>query len=162
MCGDAKKERIECKDGANFSSVTNLGRKFRSKVRAALSEACKGDAMFADSLEAFGGGQNGPMSLSIGGPIISKFVGALREVAAYKEHLRSQVEHVLIDRLTQFISANLRHAKDCRRQFDRSTSAYDQARERFVSLKKGTREDIVAGLEELRASGMVLFILEGF
>ncbi|GAB2242849.1 hypothetical protein Droror1_Dr00019624 [Drosera rotundifolia] len=119
-----------------------------TKFMAALSEACNGDAMFADSLEAFGGGKDDPMSLSIGGPIISKFVGALREVAAYKEHLRSQVEHVLVDRLTQFISADLQRAKDCRRQFDRSTSAYDQARERFVSLKKGTREDIVAGLEE--------------
>ncbi|GAB2275213.1 ADP-ribosylation factor GTPase-activating protein agd4 [Dionaea muscipula] len=118
------------------------------KFMASLTEACNGDATFADSLEAFGGGQDDPVSLSIGGPIISNFVTTLRELAVHKELLRSQVELILVDRLAQFISADLQGAKDSRRQFDKSSNAYDQAREKFVSLKKGTREDIVAGLEE--------------
>ena len=35
--------------------------------REALGEACNGDTAFADSLEAFGGGQDDPVSVSIGG-----------------------------------------------------------------------------------------------
>lgn len=35
--------------------------------RAALGEACIGDETFADSLEAFGGGLDDPVSVSIGG-----------------------------------------------------------------------------------------------
>ncbi|GMG98879.1 hypothetical protein Nepgr_000719 [Nepenthes gracilis] len=115
---------------------------------AALGEACNGDMTFADSLEAFGGGLEDPMSLSIGGPVISKFITAFRELATYKELLRSQVEHVLVDRLMQFMSIDLQGAKDSRRRFDKSIRDYDQAREKFASLKKGTREEIVAGLEE--------------
>ncbi|XP_057477534.1 ADP-ribosylation factor GTPase-activating protein AGD4-like isoform X2 [Actinidia eriantha] len=118
------------------------------KFMEALGEACNGDTAFADSLEAFGGGQDDPVSVSIGGPVLSKFLSAFRELATYKELLRSQVEHVLIDRLTQFLSVDLQDAKDSRRRFDKSISAYDQAREKFASLKKSTRDDVVAELEE--------------
>lgn len=118
------------------------------KFVAALTEACSGDNTFADSLQSFGGGQDDPLSLSIGGPLISKFISAFRELATYKELLRSQVEHVLVDRLTQFMSVDLQDAKDSRRRFDKSIHAYDQAREKHASLKKSTREDIVVGLEE--------------
>ncbi|XP_021719866.1 ADP-ribosylation factor GTPase-activating protein AGD4-like [Chenopodium quinoa] len=117
------------------------------KLLAALSEAYEGDTSFADALESFGG-QDDPLSLSIGGPLISKFTSAFRELATYKDLLRLQVEHVLVDRLQQFVSADLQDAKDARRRFDKSIYAYDQARERYASLKKSTREDIVAGLEE--------------
>lgn len=41
--------------------------------RAALGEACNGDIFFADSLEAFGGGQDDPVSVSIGGCLGSIF-----------------------------------------------------------------------------------------
>lgn len=41
--------------------------------RTALGEACDGDVFFADSLEAFGGGQDDPVSVSIGGCLGSKF-----------------------------------------------------------------------------------------
>ncbi|GFZ15872.1 ARF-GAP domain 2 [Actinidia rufa] len=58
--------------------------------REALGEACTGDTAFADSLEAFGGGQDDPVSVSIGGPVLSKFLSAFRELATYKELLRSQ------------------------------------------------------------------------
>ncbi|XVE74526.1 hypothetical protein DITRI_Ditri12bG0023900 [Diplodiscus trichospermus] len=118
------------------------------KFMNALGEAYNGDNSFADSLEAFGGGQDDPISVSIGGPIMSKFVNAFRELASYKELLRSQVEHVLVDRLTQFMTVDLQDAKESRRRFDKAINAYDQAREKFVSLKKNTREDIVAELEE--------------
>ncbi|KAI9168847.1 hypothetical protein LWI28_002728 [Acer negundo] len=118
------------------------------KFTDALGVACSGDTSFADSLEAFGGGQDDPVSVSIGGPVISKFINAFRELATYKELLRSQVEHVLVDRLMQFLTVDLQNAKESRRCFDKSIHAYDQAREKFVSLKKNTRDDIVAELEE--------------
>lgn len=118
------------------------------KFMEALGEACIGDTTFADSLEAFGGGQDDPVSVSIGGPVISKFITAFRELATYKELLRSQVEHVLIDRLMHFMTVDLEDAKESRRRFDKAIHAYDQAREKFVSLKKNTRGDIVAELEE--------------
>ncbi|GAV59558.1 PH domain-containing protein/ArfGap domain-containing protein/BAR domain-containing protein/Ank_2 domain-containing protein [Cephalotus follicularis] len=118
------------------------------KFMAALGEACNEDIAFADSLEAFGGGQDDPVSVSIGGPIISKFINAFRELATFKELLRSQVEHVLIDRMMHFMTVDLQDAKESRGRFDKAISAYDQAREKFVSLKKSTRGDIVAELEE--------------
>ncbi|XP_022150044.1 ADP-ribosylation factor GTPase-activating protein AGD2-like isoform X3 [Momordica charantia] len=115
---------------------------------ATLGEACNGDISFADSLEGFGGGQDDPVSVSIGGPVISKFITAFRELATYKEQLRSQVEHVLTDRLMHFLNEDLQGARDSRQRFDKAMHVYDQAREKFVSLKKSTRGDIVAGLEE--------------
>ncbi|GAU44929.1 hypothetical protein TSUD_91320 [Trifolium subterraneum] len=118
------------------------------KFMTALGEGYNGELAFADSLEAFGGGQDDPVSVSIGGPVISKFITALRELATFKELLRSQVEHVLIDRLTEFINVDLQNAKESRRRFDKSVHAYDQSREKFVSLKKNTPEDIVSELEE--------------
>lgn len=113
-----------------------------------LGEACNADVVFAESLEAFGGGQDDPVSVSIGGPIMSKFISAFHELATYKELLRTQVEHVLIDRLTHFLSVDLQDAKESRRRFDRDVTRYDQAREKFASLKKSTRDEIVAELEE--------------
>ncbi|CAJ2679561.1 unnamed protein product [Trifolium pratense] len=121
------------------------------KFMTALGEGYNGELAFADSLEAFGGGQDDPVSVSIGGPVISKFITALRELATFKELLRSQVEHVLIDRLTEFINVDLQDAKESRRRFDKSVHAYDQSREKFVSLKKNTPEDIVAELEEVHS-----------
>ncbi|XP_021811314.1 ADP-ribosylation factor GTPase-activating protein AGD2-like isoform X1 [Prunus avium] len=118
------------------------------KFMAALGESCNGDTTFADSLEAFGGGLDDPVSVSIGGPVISKFVTAFQELATYKELLRSQVEHVLVDRLMNFMTVDLQDAKESRRRFDKAIHGYDQAREKFVSLKKNTRGDIVAELEE--------------
>lgn len=118
------------------------------KFMTAIGEAYNGELAFADSLEAFGGGHDDPVSVSIGGPVISKFITALRELATFKELLRSQVEHVLVDRLTEFINVDLQDAKESRRRFDKSVHSYDQSREKFVSLKKNTPEDIVAELEE--------------
>ncbi|CDP11026.1 unnamed protein product [Coffea canephora] len=119
-----------------------------AKYMETLGEACNADVVFAESLEAFGGGQDDPVSVSIGGPIMSKFISAFRELATYKELLRTQVEHVLVDRLTHFLSVDLQDAKESRRRFDKDVTRYDQARERFASLKKSTRDEIVAELEE--------------
>ncbi|KAL7163034.1 hypothetical protein ACSBR2_039185 [Camellia fascicularis] len=118
------------------------------KYMETLGEACNGDTNFADSLEAFGGGQDDPVSVSIGGPVMSKFIAAFRELASYKELLRSQVEHVLIDRLSQFLSVDVQDAKVSRQRFDKAIHAYDQARDKCSSLKKSTRDDVVADLEE--------------
>ncbi|TYH33010.1 hypothetical protein ES332_D13G029000v1 [Gossypium tomentosum] len=118
------------------------------KFMTALGEAFHGDNSFADSLEAFGGGQDDPISVSIGGPIVSKFINAFRELANYKEMLLSQVEHLLVDRLMHFMTVDLQDVKESRQQFNKAKYAYDQAREKFVSLKKNTRGDIVVELEE--------------
>ncbi|CAN8245019.1 unnamed protein product [Cochlearia groenlandica] len=118
------------------------------KFMGALGEASNGFSAFADSLEEFGAGHDDPVSVSIGGPVISKFINTLREISSYKEFLRSQVEHVLLERLTNFMNVDLQEAKESRRRFDKVVHSYDQAREKFVSLKKNTRGDIVAGLEE--------------
>ncbi|XP_073112722.1 ADP-ribosylation factor GTPase-activating protein AGD2-like [Elaeis guineensis] len=76
-----------------------------------LGEAYDGDLAFADSLEAFGAGQDDPTSVAIGGPVMSKFTTAFRELGTYKELLRSQVEHMLSDRLMQFMSVDLQNVK---------------------------------------------------
>ncbi|CAN4080956.1 unnamed protein product [Withania somnifera] len=118
------------------------------KYMEVLGEAQNGELMFAESLEAFGGGLDDPLSVSLGGPIIMKFISTLRELATYKELIRSQVEHVLVDRVNQFLTVDLRDVKESRRRFDKAASTYDQARERFSSLKKNARDEVVTELEE--------------
>ncbi|KAE8707310.1 hypothetical protein F3Y22_tig00110384pilonHSYRG00413 [Hibiscus syriacus] len=63
----------------------------QGSITTALGEAYNADNCFADSLEAFGCGQDDPISASIGGPVMSKFINAFRELASYKELLCSQV-----------------------------------------------------------------------
>ncbi|XP_010492053.1 PREDICTED: ADP-ribosylation factor GTPase-activating protein AGD4-like [Camelina sativa] len=118
------------------------------KFMASLGEASKGESAFADCLEAFGAGHDDPIGLSIGGPVISKFINTLRELSSYKEFLCSQVEHVLLERLMNFINVDLQEAKESRHRFDKAAHSYDQSREKFVSLKKNTKGEIVAELEE--------------
>ncbi|KAJ0974334.1 hypothetical protein J5N97_016299 [Dioscorea zingiberensis] len=118
------------------------------KFMFSLGEAYDGDLAFADSLEAFGAGQDDPISVGIGGPVMSKFTTAFRELGTYKELLRSQVEHMLGDRLMQFMNVDIQNVKESRRRFDKASLAYDQAREKFMSLKKGARADVVTELEE--------------
>ncbi|KAL4570029.1 hypothetical protein LXL04_025678 [Taraxacum kok-saghyz] len=118
------------------------------KYMDGLGEACNMDLIFADSVEAFGGGQDDPVSVSIGGPIMTKFVSAFREIETFKELLRSQVEHLLVDRLAQFLSEDLQDTKDSRKRLDKASHAYDQALEKVASLKKSTRDEVVVELEE--------------
>ncbi|KAB5564778.1 hypothetical protein DKX38_004832 [Salix brachista] len=118
------------------------------KYTEGLGEAYDGDIGFASALETFGGGHNDPISLAFGGPVMTKFTIALREIGTYKEVLRSQVEHMLNDRLLQFVNIDLLEVKEARKRFDKASLLYDQAREKFLSLRKGTRSDVATLLEE--------------
>lgn len=118
------------------------------KYTEGLGEGYDGDIAFASSLETFGGGHNDPISVAFGGPVMTKFTIALREIGTYKEVLRSQVEHMLNDRMLQFVDIDLQDVKDARKRFDKATLVYDQAREKYLSLKKGTKADITTILED--------------
>lgn len=118
------------------------------KYTEGLGEGYDGDIAFASALETFGGGHNDPIGVAFGGPVMTKFTIALREIGTYKEVLRSQVEHMLNDRLLQFVNIDLHDVKEARKRFDKASLLYDQAREKFLSLRKGTKSDIATILEE--------------
>ncbi|KAL3500963.1 hypothetical protein ACH5RR_035412 [Cinchona calisaya] len=118
------------------------------KYTEGLGEGYDGDIAFASALETFGGGHNDPISVAFGGPVMTKFTIALREIGTYKEVLRSQVEHMLNDRLLQFVNIDLHDVKEARKRFDKASLLYDQAREKFLSLRKGTKSDVATLLEE--------------
>ncbi|PWZ55853.1 ADP-ribosylation factor GTPase-activating protein AGD3 [Zea mays] len=94
-----------------------------------LGEAYDGDIAFASSLETFGGGHNDPISVAFGGPVMTKFTIALREIGTYKEVLRSQVECLLNDRLLNFVDIDLHDVNDAHKRFDKASLSYDQVRE---------------------------------
>lgn len=127
------------------------------KYTEGLGEAYDGDIAFASALETFGGGHNDPISLAFGGPVMTKFTIALREIGTYKEVLRSQVEHMLNDRLLQFVNLDLHDVKEARKRFDKASLLYDQAREKFLSLRKGTKNDVAAAVEEELHSARSVF-----
>ncbi|XP_035542461.1 ADP-ribosylation factor GTPase-activating protein AGD3-like [Juglans regia] len=118
------------------------------KYTEGLGEEYDGDIAFVGALETFGGGHDDPISLAFGGPVMTKFTIALREIGTYKELLRSQVEHMMNDRLLQFVNIDLHEVKEARKRFDKASIVYDQARERFLSLRKGTKTEVAIGLEE--------------
>ncbi|XP_073291392.1 ADP-ribosylation factor GTPase-activating protein AGD1-like isoform X2 [Primulina huaijiensis] len=113
-----------------------------------LGEAYDMDIAFASSLESFSGGHNDPIAVAFGGPDMEKFAIALREIGTYKEILRSQVEHVLNDKLLHFANVDLQDVKEARKRFDKANAIYDQVREKFLSLRKSARIDIATALEE--------------
>ncbi|EPS72895.1 hypothetical protein M569_01862, partial [Genlisea aurea] len=106
------------------------------------------DIAFASALETFAGGHNDPMSVSFGGPDMAKFAIVLREIGTYKEILQSKVENALTDKLVQFASVDLQDVKEAHKRFDKASVIYDQIREKFLSLRKSTRMDVAAALEE--------------
>ncbi|KAM1418161.1 hypothetical protein ACFXTO_021869 [Malus domestica] len=55
---------------------------------------------------------------------------------------------MLNDRLLQFVNIDLHEVKEARKHFDKASLVYDQAREKFLSLRKGTKSDVVTLLEE--------------
>ncbi|KAG8048099.1 hypothetical protein GUJ93_ZPchr0008g13791 [Zizania palustris] len=118
------------------------------KYTEGLGEAYDGDIAFASSLETFGGGHNDPISVAFGGPVMTKFTIALREIGTYKEVLRSQVEHMLNGRVLNFVDVDLHDVKDARKRFDKASLLYDQVRDKYLSLKKGTRADITTAIED--------------
>ncbi|KAF2312800.1 hypothetical protein GH714_040498 [Hevea brasiliensis] len=113
-----------------------------------LGEGYDGDVAFASALETFGGGHNDPICVAFGGPVMNKFTIALRDIGTYKEVLRSQVEHILNDRLLQFVNVDLQDIKEARKRFDKASLIYDQARDKFLSLRKSTRMDVANSVEE--------------
>ncbi|KAB1217530.1 ADP-ribosylation factor GTPase-activating protein AGD1 [Morella rubra] len=117
-------------------------------LREGLGEGYDEDIAFASSLENFGGGHYDPIYVALGGPVMAKFTIALREIGTYKEVLRSQVEHNLNDRLLHFINDDLHDVKEARKRFDKTSLTYDQAREKFLSLRKSTRMDVAVVIEE--------------
>ncbi|WRX15929.1 Arf GTPase activating protein - like 2 [Theobroma cacao] len=125
------------------------------KYTEGLGEGYDGDIAFASALEMFGGGHNDPISVAFGGPVMTKFTIALREIGTYKEVLRSQVETELNDRLLQFVNFDLLEVK-CRKHGSALTRLVSfmtslnnlQAREKFLSLRKSTKSDIANVLEE--------------
>ncbi|PSR84610.1 ADP-ribosylation factor GTPase-activating protein [Actinidia chinensis var. chinensis] len=144
------RKQIQCLE-ENAESLRERSLKFYKgcrKYTEGLGEGYDGDIAFASALESFGGGHNDPISVAFGGPVMTKFTIALREIGTYKEVLRSQVEHMLNDRLFQFANIDLHDVKEARKRFDKASLLYDQARERFLSLRKGTKNDIATVLEE--------------
>lgn len=127
------------------------------KYTEGLGEGYDGDIAFASSLEMFGGGHNDPISIAFGGPVMTKFTIALREIGTYKEVLRSQVETVLNDRLLQFVNIDLQEVKEARKRFDKASLLYDQAREKFLSLRKGTKTEVAVVVEEELYNARSLF-----
>jgi Arf-GAP/coiled-coil/ANK repeat/PH domain-containing protein len=119
------------------------------KYSDGLGEAYDGDIAFASGLETFGGGHDDPISVAVGGPVMTKFTIALREIGTYKEVLRSQVEHMLNDRLTQFVSIDLQDVKEVRKRFDKASLHYDQVREKFLSLRKDAKVEVVSEAQEV-------------
>uniref|UniRef100_A0A0D3BFY1 Uncharacterized protein n=1 Tax=Brassica oleracea var. oleracea TaxID=109376 RepID=A0A0D3BFY1_BRAOL len=59
-------------------------------LREGLGEGYDGDIDFVNALESFGGGHNDPIGVAFGGPVMTKFTVALREIGTYKEVLRSE------------------------------------------------------------------------
>ncbi|KAK1567439.1 hypothetical protein Q3G72_012282 [Acer saccharum] len=118
------------------------------KYSEALGEGYDGDIAFVSALETFGGGHSDPICVALGGPVMTKFTIALREICTYKEVLRSQTEHILNERLLHFVNVDLLDVKEARKRFDKASLIYDQAREKFLSLRKSTRMDVAAVIEE--------------
>ncbi|MCD7462429.1 ADP-ribosylation factor GTPase-activating protein agd3 [Datura stramonium] len=127
--------------------ISGLWDEFLQFTREGLGEAYDKDIAFAGSLETFGGGLSDPIAVSFGGTDIVKFAIALREIGTYKEVLRSQVEQILSDRLLHMASID-HQVKEARKRFDKADVAYDQVREKFLSLRKSTRMDIAVAVEE--------------
>uniref|UniRef100_A0A7N0V0Y2 Uncharacterized protein n=1 Tax=Kalanchoe fedtschenkoi TaxID=63787 RepID=A0A7N0V0Y2_KALFE len=118
------------------------------KYSEGIREGREIDNQFANAIEAFGGSPIDNISAAFGGHIMTKFTGALREISVYKDGLQSQVEQVLNERLFNFVNNDINDVKEARKRFDKASSLYDQAREKFLSLRKSTRLDVAAGFEE--------------
>ncbi|KAI7752334.1 hypothetical protein M8C21_014821 [Ambrosia artemisiifolia] len=126
------------------------------KYTEGLGEAYDRDIAFSSSLEIFGGGPD-PISLAFGGPDMIKFAVAFKELGAYKENLRSQIEHTLSDRLLRFTNIELHDIKEARKRFDKADAVYNQIRDKYLSLRKSTRSEIAYATEEELYSARMMF-----
>ncbi|KAA8540623.1 hypothetical protein F0562_024458 [Nyssa sinensis] len=144
------RQQIQCME-ENAEIIREKSLKFYKgcrKYTEGLGEGYDKDIAFASAIETFGGGHNDPICVSLGGPDMMKFAIALREIGMYKEVLRSQVEFILNDRILHLVNVDLQDVKEARKRFDKANIIYDQAREKFLSLRKSSRMDIAAATEE--------------
>ncbi|CAN1357434.1 ADP-ribosylation factor GTPase-activating protein AGD3 [Linum perenne] len=102
-----------------------------------LGEGYDGDIAFASALESFGGGHNDPISVAFGGPVMTKFTIALREIGTYKEVLRSQ---------------------EARKCFDKASLIYDQELHNARSSFEQSRFNLVTTLSNVEAKKRFEFL----
>ncbi|KAG5019543.1 hypothetical protein JHK87_015398 [Glycine soja] len=149
-CSSSAWKRVQnryARDVSSFTKDVENTRGFSMPLEG-LGEAYDGDIAIASALENFGGGHNDPLFVTLGGPIMTKFSIALREISTYKELLRSQAEHMLNDRLLNMLNVDILDVKEARRRFEKASLVHDQGREKFMSLRKSTRMDIATVVEE--------------
>lgn len=127
------------------------------KYADGLGEAYDMIVYYASALETFGGGHDDPICVSFGGPDMTKFAYTLREIATYQEVLRVKFEHGLNSKLFQLANDDLQEVKEARRRFDKANVTYDQVREKFLSLRKSTRIDVAAAVDEELHSARLAF-----
>ncbi|XP_074343344.1 ADP-ribosylation factor GTPase-activating protein AGD1-like [Apium graveolens] len=127
------------------------------KYADGLGEAYDKIVYYASALETFGGGHDDPICVSFGGPDMTKFAYTLREIATYQEVLRVKFEHGLNAKLFQLANDDLQEVKEARRRFDKANVTYDQVREKYLSLRKSTRIDIAAAVDEELQSARFAF-----
>ncbi|XP_051148167.1 ADP-ribosylation factor GTPase-activating protein AGD3-like isoform X2 [Andrographis paniculata] len=145
--------------------LRDRGLKFHKGCRKyidGLEEGYDRDIGFASALETFAGEPNDPISVAFGGHDMVNFAIALREIAAYKDILRSQVEIMLDDRLVRFANVDLQDVKDAHKRFYKASAIYNQVREKFLSLRKSARLEIATALEEELHSARSAFEQERF
>ncbi|GJP51239.1 hypothetical protein CLOM_g10414 [Closterium sp. NIES-68] len=115
---------------------------------ASLSDSFEAESAFVHAMEGFFGAPEDAVSIATGGPVLGQFVMTLRDLTIFKETLKSQMEHVLHDRITNFVENDLNNLKEVRRRYDKAGRHYDQMRERYLSLKKGTKAEVAAEADE--------------
>ncbi|CAI5512604.1 unnamed protein product [Closterium sp. Naga37s-1] len=115
---------------------------------ASLGESFEAESSFVHAMERFFGAPEDAVSIATGGPVLGQFVMTLRDLTIFKETLKSQMEHVLHDRITNFVENDLNNLKEVRRRYDKAGRQYDQMRERFLSLKKGIKAEVAAEADE--------------
>ncbi|KAH0850083.1 hypothetical protein HID58_095821 [Brassica napus] len=111
-----------------------------------LGEGYDSDIGFANALESFGGGHNDPLCVAFGGPVMTKFTIALREIGTYKEVLRSQEART---REVSFIkkSTRLDVAATIEEDLHSARTTFEQAR-LVHSLMRKLRSDLSFGSSE--------------
>ncbi|XP_062091517.1 ADP-ribosylation factor GTPase-activating protein AGD1-like isoform X2 [Humulus lupulus] len=144
------RQQIQCLEESSESLRGRCHKFYKGcrKYTEGLEDGYDGDIAFASALETFGGETNDPDFMALGGPVLSRFASALKEIGVYKEVLQSQVEHVLNDRLLQFVNVYLHDVKEARKRFEKASVTHDQAREKFLSVKKSTKTDVAAVIEQ--------------
>eukprot|EP00854_Cymbomonas_tetramitiformis_P015061 gene15061-17801_t len=98
----------------------------------AIGEMLEGETSFANALEDFGGDLDDPISGACGGPVMTKFTIALREVATFRDVFRHQMDVMMCDRMNSLTNNDLQDVKDVRKRFDKATLEYDTVLERFL------------------------------